>query len=73
MAIPNETFVRIWQTSDSVREVAERAGTTRGAASTRASVMRRNGVPLRYFNEARDREPVDWDGLADIARSVEVD
>lgn len=47
--VPLHTFVRVWQTSDSVREVLERLGLENldnKDASTRASWLRSRGVDL---------------------------
>lgn len=51
-------FVRAWQDSDTVAEVAQKMGFSRAAAHARAATARKNGVPLKTMHR---RPPVDWD------------
>lgn len=47
--IDDKTFVEIWQKSDSVKEFAHKTNMQPQSASVRASIMRKNGVPLKKF------------------------
>lgn len=59
-------FIRIWQESESLAEVAKRTGIAPIYASTRASYYRnQKGVPLKRFH----RKAEDWKGLAEYAAS----
>lgn len=71
MPVPNETFVRIWQSSDDLAEAAERCGCGKNTASVRASKMRAMGVPLKLMGKGQRGEPADWARLAEIAQEVE--
>ena len=44
-----EEFVKVWETSSTLQEVADTLNMTRSQASVRAGRHRREGVPLRYF------------------------
>ena len=66
---PHE-FVKAWQTSTSVIEVAKKTNMKLGNVRSRASVYRKKGFPLRSMR--RGRQAVDWNGLADYARKLEV-
>ena len=44
-----EEFVKVWETSSTLQEVADTLNVTRNYASVRAGRHRREGVPLRYF------------------------
>lgn len=45
LKVSHEDFIRAWQISESVIEVAERTGLTRAGCYHRASYLRKNGVP----------------------------
>lgn len=64
-AIPDEDFVEVWQATASLADLAKALGTTPRAASTRAAVLRRAGVPLKVF---RRGSQIDVERLAAIAR-----
>lgn len=61
-------FIRIWQSSQSVQEAADRLGISKAAASSRAAMFRRRGVPLRAMS--RGRIDVDWIALRDFAEGL---
>ena len=46
-----EDFVRIWQKSKNLAEVAQRVGVDCHCVSVRASQYRRKGIPLKRFKE----------------------
>ena len=62
-------FIRVWQTSNSVAEVAQRVCRRKGAVRMRAFRYRRFGVPLKEF-PATVIETPDWDELAQYAESL---
>jgi len=45
-----EEFVRIWQTSNSVQEVAEKTGYKSTTLSVKANSLRRMGIPLKKYS-----------------------
>lgn len=67
MATPHE-FIEAWQTSDSVAQVAERAGCTKLAARVRAFRYRQQGVNLKVFPPV-EIPLIDWNELAEYADS----
>jgi len=44
-----ETYMRAWQSSSSVAEVASKTGLTKDSCSTRASGYRKKGIALKSF------------------------
>ena len=44
-----EHFVKVWQTSQSIEEVAQRFHSTKAQASLKAIQLRKRGVPLKRF------------------------
>lgn len=69
LATPRE-FVKAWQESSYLREVARKVGSTKGACSRRATRYREMGVPLKYMEPIVPVEPTDWDELAEYAREL---
>jgi len=69
LATPRE-FVRAWQESSYLREVARKVGSTKGACSRRATRYREMGVPLKLMAPIVPAEPTDWDELAQFAREL---
>jgi hypothetical protein len=67
-ATPSE-FVKAWQESSYVREVARKVGSTKSACSRRATRYRHMGVPLKFMWDVPS-EPTNWDELADYAREL---
>jgi len=61
------TFVKTWQSSDSVDEVAKKMGINKRAAHSRANHYRRNGVKLKNMPRNRGQKSFDWKRLAKIA------
>jgi DNA-binding Lrp family transcriptional regulator len=51
----DEEFIRLWQESRHVNEIAEALNVTRQAAGMRAKKMRDNGVPLKRHARAEPR------------------
>jgi hypothetical protein len=63
-------FVRIWQTSATVAEVARKVGRSKNAVRVRAFRYRAwRGVPLKTFPPV-EVELIDWDALAEYAESL---
>ncbi len=63
-----EEFVKIWQASATMAEVAKRTKMARGAVSSRACVYRKKGVPLKRMG--RNGPRIDWTSLAALAESL---
>lgn len=67
-ASPRE-FVKAWQESANLRQVARKVGSTRDACSRRAWRYRKMGVPLKFMAEV-PCESIDWDEMAEYAREL---
>lgn len=65
MAVSNRRFVRVWQQSRCLDDVAQALGLTPKHCMRRARKMRDHGVPLRQH--ARRRKESEWRSLADLA------
>lgn len=59
-----EEFVRTWQTSKSVKEVADKLGISRLQASMKANVLRSKGAKLRRM---LPMPRIDWNSLIALA------
>jgi len=51
--ISDADFIAAWQNSSGTLEVAEKTGLTRNYVRTRASVLKKNGAPLKKFKAGR--------------------
>lgn len=69
VAVSPEEFVRAWQTSKSVIEVGEKTGIDLRAARQRASMYRKQGVPLQRFPGGRGVKP-NWPALTALAEEL---
>jgi hypothetical protein len=67
--IPPREFIRVWQTSASVAEVAAKVRSKKNACRVRAYRYRQRGVPLKEFPPV-EIEATDWDELAEYAASL---
>jgi len=63
-------FIRIYQASESVAEVAEKTGLTVHTVSQRASTYRKKGVPMRAMPNTGTTVRNDWKELAELARTL---
>ena len=68
-AIKPRQFIEIWQTSESLAEVAERCHATKPTCRVRAFRYRQRGVPLKVFPPI-EIEEIDWQDLADYAEEL---
>lgn len=59
-------FVRVWQSSDSLLEVAFTLGVSVQIASMRSMNYRKKGVPLKKLA----RQKVDWKALAEFTKGL---
>ncbi len=59
-------FVKVWQESSSLAEVAQKLHTKKNALRVRAFRYRKMGVPLKVFPPV-EYEAMDWDQLAAYA------
>lgn len=66
-SVSDEEFIRIWQTSRSVREVETKTGLSRQAVNIRSHSMRKHGVPLKKM----ERVGKDWSRLIELAKQFE--
>jgi hypothetical protein len=62
-------FIKAWQESSSVAEVAQRIRSKKNACRVRAFRYRQEGVPLKVFPEVII-EPTDWDELSRFAAGL---
>lgn len=67
--VPPREFIRIWQSAESVAEVAMKVRRSKNACRVRAFRYRDLGVPLKEFPPVII-EPPDWDELAEYAKSL---
>ena len=65
-----EEFVKTWQTSNSVREVASKTGMTEGAVRGRECMYRKYGVSLKHFPKKQRSNFVDWKKIDDLAKEL---
>lgn len=61
-----EAFIKVWQRAESVAEVVAETGTTESAARSRASSLRKLGIPLKKFGKGRP--PMDKERMKAVAR-----
>ena len=62
-------FIKAWQESDSVAEVAQKVRGKKNAVRVRACRYRKLGIPLREF-PPQVVEPTDWEELARYAAEL---
>jgi hypothetical protein len=53
-----EDFVRIWQRAENPAQVAAQTGMNIRSAHTKATKLRRRGVPLKHFGRGRKAEDI---------------
>jgi hypothetical protein len=63
-------FIKVWQESSSVAEVAQKVRSNKNACRVRAYRYRQLGVPLKEIPTSPPCEPLDWDELAEYAASL---
>ncbi len=63
-----EDFIRIWQTSNSTKEVSEKVGIDRSAVRVRVDFYRKRGIPLKKYKNAR--ESLNIEALTKLAKSL---
>lgn len=68
------SFIEAWQTSDSYDEVLDKLGfentpKERSFIGVKASYARKKGVPLKKLQRKSRNSKIDWQGLADLAKS----
>ncbi len=68
MHVSADEFVKIWQTSSTGKEVANRVGSSLNAVVVRAYQLRRLGVPLKRMKSAGER--LDIPTLKALAESL---
>jgi hypothetical protein len=64
-----QQFIKAWQESESVAEVAQSIKRSKNACRVRAYRYRLKGVPLKEFPPV-ELEAIDWDELATYAESL---
>jgi hypothetical protein len=62
-------FIKAWQESSSVAEVASKVRSRKGAVRVRTYRYRQKGIPLKVFPPV-EVEPTDWDELARYAEEL---
>src|SRR5690349_21507945 len=67
--VTQKEFIKAWQESSSVREVAAKVGRKKNACRVRAFRYRQRGVPLKRFPYIAIKPP-DWSELAEFAKSL---
>ena len=67
-SVPAAQFIEIYQTSESVAEVAEKTGLATHTVSQRASTYRKKyGIPLKQMPNTGTGARNDWDELRALA------
>ncbi len=66
--ISPEMFVKIWQTSDTLAEAAERMNMKEASVAARARYFKGKGVPLKQLTKPYVN---DWAELAELAQQLE--
>lgn len=68
-------FVKVWQTAESVNEVADRMGMSKLGASVKASHLRKAGVPLKKFRTGSGSDPAEfivvWNDSSSLEEAAE--
>jgi len=65
-----EEFIRVWQTSRTLREAYLKLGMKRATARVRAFRYRQHGVPLKELEVEPPPEPFPWEDLVKYAASL---
>jgi hypothetical protein len=75
VAVDPEDFVKVWQTAESVNEVADKMSMSKLGASVKASHLRKAGVPLKKFRTGTGSEPNEfidiWNDSATLEEAAE--
>jgi len=66
-----EQFVRLWQTSASVNDVADAMGISKLGASVKASHLRRRGVPLKKHRTGIGSDPTEFIAIWNDSATLE--
>jgi hypothetical protein len=66
-----EEFIRVWQTSESVVQVADVMGMSKLGASVKASHLRKAGVPLKKFRTGMGSDPQEFVEVWNSAGTLE--
>jgi len=68
-SVTPEDFVRAWQSSKSLAEVAEKTGMRTESVRARGFRFRKKGVPLKSLSTA-GRPATDWEALKKLAKEL---
>ena len=68
-----EEFIKIWISSNSLSEVAEKTGYDPRTLSVRAAQYRKRGVKLPKFVRLAGRSNRDWEKLAELAEKLKAE
>jgi transposase len=66
--VDDKQFVRVWQLSDSVDQVAVELGLRKKSVQSVAARMRRHGVPLKPMPRNMQRAAKHYEELAELAK-----
>jgi len=67
----SEQFVKAWQSSGSLKEVADKLGISRNNVSNRAAYYRKKGVRLKTISRSSSGAKIDVEALNKICDSVQ--
>lgn len=67
MKLNAEEFVRLWQASKCLDDVAKKARLSKKTVTVRATSYRKRGIPLKNFKARGGRQPLDISALKKIA------
>ena len=68
--ITSERFVKVWQLATSLEEVSRQTKLPIVYCDSRASTLRKNGVPLKRFKAKPRDGKLDFNALAALASSL---
>jgi len=70
-SVSAEEFVRAWQTSSELPEVARKTGLRPESVRARAQRFRKKGVPLKKLGARGGRPATDWAALKRLAEELQ--
>ena len=71
--VDSETFVRTWQSSSTVEEVAQKLGMPASIANARAGGYRKKGINLKMMSKRENPHKLDIEKLNQLAQDTLVE
>lgn len=67
-SINPKVFIKVWQESSRITEVAEKLGISRQCVQQKGNQFRQHGVPLKRL---KNKLKLDWPALSDYAKEID--